>query len=48
MQLYCRTGYHIGIFANGRIRGIDRDIDDFGKLFTIAFYLFCSKLEALY
>lgn len=32
MQLYCRTGFHIGIFSDGKVRGIDQDLDDFGKL----------------
>ncbi|PSN30901.1 Fibroblast growth factor 9 [Blattella germanica] len=32
MQLYCRTGFHIGIFSNGNVMGIDRDIDDFALL----------------
>ncbi|XP_021925338.1 putative fibroblast growth factor 1 isoform X3 [Zootermopsis nevadensis] len=32
MQLHCRTGFHIGIFADGKVRGIDRDLDDFALL----------------
>lgn len=35
MQLHCRTGFHIGIFADGKVRGIDRDLDDFGKLICL-------------
>jgi hypothetical protein len=32
MQLYCRTGFHIGIYPTGRVNGIQQDYNEFGKL----------------
>lgn len=30
MQLYCSTGYHIAILPNGKVIGIDEDMDKHG------------------
>lgn len=31
MQLYCRTGYHLGIFPDKKVKGINEDVHPYGK-----------------
>jgi hypothetical protein len=39
MQLYCRTGFHIGIFPSGRVKGINRDLNDFNNWFCLFIWI---------
>lgn len=37
MQLYCRTGYHLGIFPDKKVRGIADNIHPYGELKMVTF-----------